>query len=81
MTEDDIVIWFLRVLMEEIPEVPSNAVVKLEQRIRTHWGGARPYVSKGSGFVRTGELPRRTDGQFASTSTYYRWMHRRPPRR
>jgi len=43
---EDLVVWMLRAIVDEMPGLPSNTVLRLEQLTRVHWGGRRPYIAK-----------------------------------
>lgn len=46
MNGDDIVLDFLRRILEIYPQTPRETVEKLEDSIRTDWGGGEVYVRK-----------------------------------
>ena len=48
----DFVVWVLRAILDVAPGIPSNAIIRSEQLIRSRWGrggGTRPYIAKHPG--------------------------------
>ncbi len=45
---NDIVLYVLRLLVDRVPRIQSNAVIEVEMAARRHWGGRRPYIRKRS---------------------------------
>lgn len=43
---DDIVLWLLRKLVDEVRGVSSNTVIEVEREARIRWGGQRKYIAK-----------------------------------
>lgn len=74
VTDEDIIAHLLRAFCAAVPGVPDTTVKELNYQARVHWGGSRPYVPK------LGPIELRRDSDIPR-ATYYRWMHRSPPRR
>ncbi len=53
---DDLVLWVMHVAAELLPTASSAELLRIEQRIRLHWGGRRPYIPKVSAADRAGSL-------------------------
>ena len=50
----DPVLSALRLINTDLPELPSNTIMKLEHQMRQQWGGKRPYIAKTSRWARAG---------------------------
>ena len=45
---DDIIRWFVRAIVDTLPGIDTNAVQRIEQRMRIGFGGTRRYLAKSS---------------------------------
>ena len=70
--EEDLVTAMLRAVCEEWANAPPGAILRIEQRVRQHWGGERAYILKSRAVANHGGVPR---------STFYHWGAGRGPGR